>query len=153
MNWNGKDVETYFKEKQFVDTAIIPLLPLRFDEGGMKQAAQQGEFIQLLSTYLEKQFKGRLFLFPPFSYLEQEKEKGERLRRWEEQCKQQGFVHVFYLTSDPEWKTYEDILQGTVLWVPSVPLEHVDRQFKHSLMDDQVKQLIQLIVHKWQHQP
>jgi len=28
MNWNGKDVELYLKEKQFIDTAIVPLIPV-----------------------------------------------------------------------------------------------------------------------------
>ncbi|WP_283955948.1 DUF2487 family protein [Heyndrickxia sporothermodurans] len=36
------------------------------------------------------------------------------------------------------------------MWLPSVPLEHMDEQYKHSIMEDQVKQLINIIVQKWQ---
>ena len=28
MKWNGNDIETYLKEKQFIDTAVVPLLPI-----------------------------------------------------------------------------------------------------------------------------
>ncbi|WP_240189902.1 DUF2487 family protein [Bacillus sp. P14.5] len=97
MNWNGKEVETYMKEKKYIDTAIIPLLPLGFEEE-MKTSAAQGEFISLLSMHLEHQFKGRLMLFPAFTYLKSE-EKGaaeKRLRGWKAAMGDSGFQYVFF---------------------------------------------------------
>ncbi|MGM0845952.1 MAG: YpiF family protein [Bacillota bacterium] len=151
MNWNGKEVETYMKEKKYIDTAIIPLLPVGFQEE-MKSFAAQGEFISLLSMHLEHQFKGRLMLFPPFTYLNSE-EKGsaeKRLEEWREAMIDSGFQYVFFLTSDSDWRFSSELLQRSLMWLPSIPLDNMDEKYKHSIMDDQVKQLLNVIVKKWQ---
>ncbi|WP_433742831.1 YpiF family protein [Falsibacillus pallidus] len=153
MNWNAKDVEVYLKEKKFVDTAVVPLIPISFGDD-MKQAANQGEFIELLSLHLERQFKGRMMFMPAFSYLRDEKgnPKGRLgdLIDLESSLKESGFTYVFHLTSDPAWNTHEKDLNGAVVWLPSVPLEHMDEPYKHSIMEDQVNQLLKVIVQKWQ---
>ncbi|MED3654062.1 YpiF family protein [Heyndrickxia sporothermodurans] len=149
MLWNSKDVEVYLKEQQFIDTAVVPLLPISFGHE-MKQAASQGEFIDLLSMHLERQFKGRVLLFPAFTYLStlEKEQQMNMLQNWEVKLKETGFSHIFYLTSDSSWSNQEKIKD--IIWLPSVPLEHMDEQYKHSIMEDQVKQLINIIVQKWQ---
>mgnify|MGYP003410126893 FL=1 len=68
MNYNAKDIEQFLNQKQFIDTAIVPLLPVDFStESGMRSGSE-ADFLMSLVTYVEKQFKGRLFLTPPFSY-------------------------------------------------------------------------------------
>ena len=68
MKWVSKDIETYLSAKEYVDTAVIPLFTVSFGNE-MKQSASSAEFITLLTNYLERQFTGRLMLFPPFTYL------------------------------------------------------------------------------------
>lgn len=68
MKWVSKDIETYFSAKEYVDTAVIPLISLSFGNE-IKESASNAEFITLLTNYLEKQFTGRLLLFPPFTYI------------------------------------------------------------------------------------
>lgn len=150
MKWNGNDIETYLKEKQFIDTAVVPLLPIAIGSE-MKQAASQGEFIELLSLHLERQFKGRLLLFPAFTYLNtlEDHQKMDMLQNWEVKLKESGFSHIFYLTSDISWRE-QDNTEGKLIWIPSVPLEHMEEQYKHSILEDQVKQLINIIVQQWQ---
>ncbi|MBU5213641.1 MULTISPECIES: YpiF family protein [Heyndrickxia] len=150
MKWNGNDIETYLKEKQFIDTAVVPLLPIAIGSE-MKQAASQGEFIELLSLHLERQFKGRLLLFPAFTYLNtlEDHQKMDMLQNWEVKLKESGFSHIFYLTSDISWRE-QDKTEGKLIWIPSVPLEHMEEQYKHSILEDQVKQLINIIVQQWQ---
>ncbi|OJH18671.1 hypothetical protein BLX88_10700 [Bacillus obstructivus] len=150
MKWNGNDIETYLKEKQFIDTAVVPLLPIAIGSE-MKQAASQGEFIELLSLHLERQFKGRLLLFPAFTYLNtlEDHKKMDMLQNWEVKLKESGFSHIFYLTSDISWRE-QDKTEGKLIWIPSVPLEHMEEQYKHSILEDQVKQLINIIVQQWQ---
>lgn len=63
MNWNGRDTESFQQQKEYVDTALVPLIPISF-ESDMKETASQYEFMQLLTTLLEKQFKGRILLIP-----------------------------------------------------------------------------------------
>lgn len=151
MNWNGKEVELYLKEKKYIDTAIIPLLPVGLEED-MKTFAAQGEFISLLSMHLEHQFKGRLMLFPAFTYLKTE-DKGsaeKRLDDWKAAMKETGFQYVFFLTSDSDWRFTDEELERSLMWLPSIPLDNLDEKYKHSIMEDQVKQLLNVIVKKWQ---
>ncbi|MBM7584338.1 hypothetical protein JOC86_000875 [Bacillus pakistanensis] len=151
MNWNAKDIEMYLKEKQYIDTAVIPLLPIDFNEG-MKAAAAQGEFITLLTSHLEHQFKGRILLYPSFTYLKGTygSNDAERLLDWTNSIKENGTKHVFYLTSDSDWKNKGHTIEDSLIWIPSIPLENLDEQYKHSIMEDQVKQLLNVIVQKWQ---
>ncbi|MBM7647983.1 hypothetical protein JOC78_000923 [Bacillus ectoiniformans] len=151
MNWNSKDTELFRQQKEYVDTVIMPLVPLSFNEG-MKGAASQYEFLQLLTVLLEKQFRGRILLVPPFTYLEQQTadEKITNLNQWLKEIGQAGFKHTFLLTSDSYWKTEENQIDGSLIWVPSVPLEHMEESYKYSLIEDQAKQFVNIIVQKWQ---
>jgi hypothetical protein len=149
MKWNAKDVNIYDKEKAYIDTAIIPLFPLSFDES-MKQSASQAEFITLLTQQLEKQFKGRIFLFPPFTYLSGEVDVINRLHTWTSILEKTEFKYVFYLSSDVFWKTVESELSDQLIWLPSIPLEHMEEKHVFSLIEGQVNQFLNIIVQKWQ---
>ncbi|MFK2824204.1 YpiF family protein [Bacillus sp. B190/17] len=151
MNWNGKDTESFQQQKEYIDTVLMPLSPVSFEKD-MKETASQYEFIQLLTTLLEKQFKGRLLLVPPFAYLKQqsEEEKLNALNRWGEELDKAGFKHKFFFTSDSSWKIAEEKINGSLIWVPSVPLEHMENSYKYSLIEEQAKQFVNIIVHKWQ---
>ncbi|MGR3764822.1 YpiF family protein [Rossellomorea sp. NS-SX7] len=150
MNWNVKDIEVFETEKEYIDTAVIPLIPIDFSNE-IKASAAQTEFITLLTFHLERQFKGRMIMTPPFTYLMGTTEgKTGELQDWETSLKESGVKHVFFLTSDSGWKKSEQTLNDQLIWVPSIPLEHLDEQYKHSIMEDQVKQLLNVIVQNWQ---
>ncbi len=63
----------------------------------------------------------------------------DRLAQWGDGLKESGVKHCFFLTSDSGWKGVEDLMGDGLVWVPSIPLEHLDEQYKHSIMEDQVK--------------
>ncbi|XXM74185.1 YpiF family protein [Lysinibacillus sphaericus] len=150
MNWNVKDIEVFETEKEYIDTAVIPIVPIDFS-GEIKTSAAQSEFISLLTFHLERQFKGRMIMTPAFTYLlGSSEEKARELEEWGSRLKDSGVKHVFFLTSDSNWKKSEQQFQDQLIWVPSIPLEHLDEQYKHSIMEDQVKQLLNVIVQKWQ---
>lgn len=151
MKWNSQDIQLFIKEREYIDTAVVPLYPVSFRED-MKQSVSMTEFLQLLSGQLEKQFKGRLLMLPGISYLKtlSEDKLTSDLKEWEDELISQGFKHIFYITSDSDWKTVEDKLTGGLIWMPSIPLENMDDQYKNSILDDQVKQLLNLFVRKWQ---
>jgi Protein of unknown function (DUF2487) len=150
MNWNVKDIEVFETEKEYIDTAVIPIIPIDFKKE-IKSSAAQSEFISLLTFHLERQFKGRMIITPPFTYLMGKSEgKIGELQEWESSMKESGVKHVFFLTSDSEWKKSEQALKDQLIWIPSIPLDHLDEQYKHSIMEDQVKQLLNVIVQKWQ---
>lgn len=151
MKWNLQDIEMFQKERQYIDTAILPLYPVSFNDD-MRQTVGMTEFISLLSIQLERQFKGRLLMLPGYSYLKRlpEDKLLSDLKEWEEEFHKQGFKHVFYLTSDSDWKLVEDKLGGGLIWLPSIPLEHIEESYKNAILEDQVKQLLNLFVRKWQ---
>jgi hypothetical protein len=150
MKWLAKDIETYLGAKEYVDTAVIPLYSISFGTE-MTQSASSAEFITLLTNYLERQFTGRVLLFPPFTYLKNESLDDEltELKKWEENIKKSEFKHIFYLTSESEWKMQEDKLSGSLIWLPSLPLEHLQDSQKISMIESQVKQILSIFTRKW----
>ncbi|WP_282141762.1 YpiF family protein [Cytobacillus oceanisediminis] len=151
MKWVSQDIEMFLKEKQYVDTAVLPLLPVSFGDD-IKQSVAMTEFISLLSVQLERQFRGRLIMLPGYAYLKSAGEESllSGLGEWEAELKAQGFKHIFLLTSDSMWKSLENRLEGGLIWLPSLPLEHMDENYRNSILDEQVKQLLNLFVQKWQ---
>jgi hypothetical protein len=150
VKWNPQDVEVYLQSKEYVDTAVIPLLPVAFDSE-MGQAAAMSEFITLVTGQLERQFKGRILLLPGFSYLKivEEENTFTNLLDWETQLKSNGFKHIFYLTSDVFWKPFDDRLSGSLIWIPSIPLETMQESMKISVVESQIKQMINLFTREW----
>ncbi|GIN21060.1 YpiF family protein [Siminovitchia fordii] len=151
MLWKAKDIDVYLEEKEYIDTAVIPLIPISLGRN-MKQTVEKGEFVQLLSLHLERQFKGRMLFLPAYTYLSDEDEfkKTSNLLEWEKTIKKSGFKYVFFLTSDPVWRNLEQFASESLLFIPSIPLHDMDEQYKQSIMEDQVKQLMKGIVNGWQ---
>lgn len=150
MKWISKDIETYLSAKEYVDTAVIPLYSVTFGNE-MSQSASNAEFITLLTNYLERQFTGRLVLFPPFTYLKNDDSENivNQLKNWEENIEKNEFKHIFYITSESDWKIHEDKLTGSLIWLPSLPLGTLNDQQKNSMIESQVKQLLDLFTRKW----
>lgn len=151
MKWQAKEIDTYLQAKEYVDTAIIPLIPISWGSD-VKVTVQMGEFITLISDELERQFKGRMFQFPAFTYLKSEDLQGRvlKLNQLDDHLKDNGFKHILYITSDVEWKQLEVEMKDTLLWLPSLPLEHLDQKYKMEALSDQIKQMLPILTNKWQ---
>ncbi|ULT55469.1 YpiF family protein [Neobacillus drentensis] len=150
MKWIPQEVETYLNAKEFVDTAVIPVYSLSFGEE-MKQSAAAFEFISLLTGYLERQFTGRILMFPPFTYLKSNnmEEVISELLKWEETVLKNEFKHIFYITSELDWRMYENRIGGSLIWLPALPLGNMSETQKIELVDSQVKQLLSIFTQKW----
>lgn len=150
MKWIPQDVDMYLKSKEYVDTAVIPLSPVSFGDD-MKQSAAMTEFTGLLTSLLERQFTGRLLLLPSFTYLKNMAEEKliDDIREWEYKLEKSDFKHIFYVTSDSNWKMREDKLTGSVIWLPTLPLEQMDNKQRISILEDQAKQILHLFIQKW----
>ncbi|MBU9711808.1 YpiF family protein [Evansella tamaricis] len=154
MKWTTEQMDMYLKAKEYVDTAIIPLIPLDWEKDP-KGKVSMGEFTSILTDQLETQFKGRVFQIAPFTYLSQEDED-DRLKRlvaWDHHLFDNGFKHILYVTSDSEWKKVERNLPDMLIWIPSLSLESMEDTYKKQIIDQQLKQLIPLIADKWQGEP
>ncbi|MBM7645279.1 hypothetical protein JOD45_001490 [Scopulibacillus daqui] len=150
MKWEVKDIEMYLQEKQYIDSVIIPLIPFSWG-GQLLHSVREGEYIQILSKEIEKQLRGRVIMVPPFTYLRGESlEKSlERLKNWENELKESGIQFIFYLTSDADWKQIETQLDK-LLWLPAVPLEHIESKHRVKFIDDGVGDLLKQITQEWQ---
>lgn len=150
MKWIPQDVETYLNAKEYVDTAVIPLYSLAFGDE-IKQSARIVEFITLLTSHIERQFTGRILLFPPFTYLKGDQNEVilNNLKNWETNIKKNEFKHIFYITSESEWKLQEQSLIRSIICLPALPLEFMTDSQKISAVDDQTKQLLLLFTQKW----
>jgi hypothetical protein len=150
MKWMTTDVDLYLQSTEYVDTVIVPLIPISIGKQ-MKNVVLFGEFITILSNEIERQFKGRVFLLPPYTYLTDNvlEEEFTRLEKWRESIKEKGFKHVLFLTSDEVWKRFESELGSSLILVQSVPLEHVESKYKQQIITDEVQAIVPLILKAW----
>lgn len=151
MKWTAKDLDMYMQSKEYVDTVLIPLVPLSF-KGQMKQTGSMNEFLTILSLEIEKQMKGRILLLPTFHYLSDEKDKVERLKRWANEVKENNFEHVFFLTSDFEWKKEERELENNLVWIPAIPLEGLEIEQAREMINQQVLQILDIFSYNWKNE-
>lgn len=150
MRWSVKSIESYFREKEYVDTAVVPLVPVTWHEE-IKLNVEAGEFAALLVDGLEQQLRGRVIHFPPFTYLKSEtiENRVERLKQWKNELLRDQMKHVFFITSDVDWKNAESDMQHSLIWLPAVPLEYMTSDNSQEILSSQVKQLLQVIMTKW----
>ncbi|WP_428908923.1 DUF2487 family protein [Niallia sp. Krafla_26] len=151
MKWTGEDMDMFTRAKEYIDTVILPLCPVSFQEN-LDRTVEMTDYISFLVHPLEKQFKGRLLLLPSFTYLKPKEGDLpiELLLNWEEELRASGFNYIFYLTSDQEWQTKESALNGSIVCMPSVPIRKHDLNDRNTILEDQVKQIRSLFTEKWQ---
>ncbi len=97
MRFKTADIDTYLQSKDYVDTAVIPLVESTWATDA-KTVAQAVEFTQALTDEMERQFKGRIMQFPLFGYAKSENREQvvERLMLWQKDLKENGFKHIFF---------------------------------------------------------
>ncbi|HET7657454.1 MAG TPA: YpiF family protein [Bacillales bacterium] len=151
MRWTIQSINSYLKEREYVDTAVIPLVPVSWEKD-IKATVEAGEFAALLVDGLEQQLRGRVIHFPPFSYLKAEslELRVDRLLQWKRELLENGFKHVYFITSDAEWKGVEEQIGDSLIWLPAVPLEYMSQENSQEILSSQIKQLLQIIMMKWQ---
>ncbi|MGB3259946.1 DUF2487 family protein [Paenisporosarcina sp.] len=146
MYWNSKDVSVFIEQKEFVDTAVIPLLLIDGQASQLKQNASSAEFLMALTAFIENQFKGRVVLMPPITYTKKSNYQ-QLAEEWTETLSEMGFKHLFFVSSDMAWGTEASELN--VIYTPSIPLENMDQKLRQSVLDDQLRQIIPVFANRW----
>ncbi len=151
MKWTSKDISQYVQSKEYIDTVIIPLIPISFSDN-IKSIASHGEYINILSYELERQFKGRVILLPSYTYVESDlpENKVNHLNNLTLHIKKDNIKHVFLMTSDSSWSQFEKELEGKLVWLPAIPLEDMEEKYKQKIIQDQMNQLLPMFIQKWQ---
>lgn len=146
MYFQVKDVQQYQAQKEFIDTAIVPLVFLSFEENKMARSSSEVEFLMSLTNFIEQQFKGRLMLIPPFCYTEETK-SSLLVPTIKKNIQEGGFKHVIFMTCDHDWTSLSD--EVDVIWLPSIPIESMDKEVKVKILEEQLKQVIPVLTAKW----
>lgn len=142
MKFQAEDADLFLQSKDYIDTAIIPLVGI--DASHIKQTVSLGEFTMLVAEDLERQLKGRVFLFPPHTYLEVKQEDILAVK----QSLQEHFQHVVFITSDNKWKEQLEVSESAFI-LQSVPLEHLKVNLKQKVIQDSVEQILNFLLQKW----
>ncbi|MER2078433.1 YpiF family protein [Psychrobacillus psychrotolerans] len=146
MHWNGKDSTVFQAQKEYIDTAVIPLIQIDGSDEGFRFAASAAEFTLSLANVIENQFKGRIVLFPSFSYTKSQ-DKQSIFETWQEELNKASFKHIFYVTSDRDWSTMGE--EQNIIWIPSIPLDSMDQKMRNSVLEYQLRQLIPIFAKIW----
>lgn len=146
MFFNVQDVEQFLTQKEFIDTAIVPLITLDFSNEKIKLSSSSTEFLMSLTAFIEQQFKGRLMMLPPLTFMADTK-NAQTIVSFDSQLKLAGFKHVFFMTCDAEWAHLKE--RYNMIWLPSIPLESMNSSVKKTILEDQLRQIIPLFTEKW----
>lgn len=146
MYWNGKDLDVFLQQKEYIDTAIIPLIRLDGSQEAIKQSASASDFVLSLTNAIEQQFKGRLFMIPPLLYTAAMVSE-EILENFTAELEKAGFKYILFVTSDHDWQSKKE--QNHVIWLPSIPLESMDSKMKNAVLSDQIRQVIPILSQTW----
>ncbi|MCY8069511.1 YpiF family protein [Bacillus inaquosorum] len=145
MRWRITDAKDYLQTKDYIDTAVIPLINIKVG-AHFKITAEKGEFTQLLSDELERQLKGRVYLLPPYTYVDRNEKTVQGLKDLREELISE-FPHVVLLTSDENWNS-ENAL-GKIIVTPSVPLEHLNDSLKRKILDERTAEILNVLLQLW----
>lgn len=152
MLYQSDDLKQYFSAKEYIDTLLIPLFPITIDnENDAKKVAIQNEWLTIFSNELEKLYKGRCFLSPPYTYLSGDlwNNEKERLLQWQQSFSRLPFKHIFFLTSDNQWKLVEKSMDGYFIWFPSIPASGLDNQEIKKIIQSQVEEVSEFMKTIW----
>lgn len=152
MKWTPEDLQKYVQAKEYIDTAIIPVLGFQMnDEKKLEKEAYQREVLSIYTNEIEKELSGRLLLTPPYNYVKSDDmtKELERLNNWIDHIKEQPFTSVFILTFDNQWKKIEKNLNAELLWFPSVQTGDIKSEESIRMIRNQVDQISELIRTFW----
>ncbi len=151
MRWVQSDLREYFASKEYIDTALVPLVKISFSSDS-EISGNDYKYIQLLAERLEQQLKGRILLLPALVYFNSfpDEQIKSMITSWKEELLNEGFRHIFFLSTD---STYLNIIADQyteLLYVASIPLTHLEANHLQSIIDYQIEKLWPQIINRWQ---
>ena len=149
MKYQTADMEMFLRSREYVDTAIIPLNTITF-ENGVNQAVASYEYLSLLTHELERELKGRIFLAHPVPYLKEcgQESKQALITQWREFYTEAGFKYIRFITTDNKWISIAN--HEEVLWFPSIQIEKMPEEAVRQVLEGQIEQTIELLQEIWE---
>ncbi|TSB46927.1 DUF2487 family protein [Alkalicoccobacillus porphyridii] len=150
MKWNTKDIKVYQQQKQYVDTVLIPLLPMSPGKE-LARSVTQSEYSMAISDELERMYQGRLIVSLPFTYQPVGSYESvlDQLNQWIHAWREDGIKHVVLVTSDSEWRSYETALSGTLIWLAAVSLSTMEPKERMNICSQIAQDLAPIFKKEW----
>ncbi|MGE9214591.1 MULTISPECIES: DUF2487 family protein [Exiguobacterium] len=130
-------------ERQYVDTLVVPLVELAFDED-MVRKAEGNEVIQAVALETERQLSGRTMLSPTLSYVDVDagRATAEAVLT---KAVSSGFSHVLFISSDLRFKGSE----LPIMFVPPLALKGMSGEQSHTMVQNFATQVITELSSRW----
>lgn len=141
MNWVEEDIQISLGQPEYIDTAIIPLCMMSWGTDTTLHANNR-KYISRLCKVLEKKYRGRMMLFPPYTYIEKNMLETQ-LISLEKQLIQRKMKYIFFLTCEMNIEIHN------VLEVSPLPIHKMDYDNQTILLDSQVEVIMKRISEKW----
>lgn len=140
MIFNHEDIKTLHLEKDYIDTAIVPVIEVDYTNNYLK-IADELEMLQVVLMNLEAQFKGRLLLLPTIQQLKGQTPVHEVI---EIQLRSFGFKTILFV--GPNQSISENIHFQKI---NIMPLSSMDDSMKQEFVQENVKLLMKSIIFEW----
>ena len=143
MRFDGLDAMKSLSERQYVDTLVVPLVELAFDED-MVRKAEGNEVIQAVALETERQLSGRTMLSPTLSYVDVDagRATAEAVLT---KAVSSGFSHVLFISSDLRFKGSE----LPIMFVPPLALKGMSGEQSHTMVQNFATQVITELSSRW----
>ncbi|KGI85223.1 MULTISPECIES: DUF2487 family protein [unclassified Exiguobacterium] len=143
MRFDGIDAMKSLTERQYVDTLVVPLVELAFDED-MVRKAEGNEVIQAVALETERQLSGRTMLSPTLSYVDVDagRATAEAVLT---KAVSSGFSHVLFISSDLRFKASE----LPIMFVPPLALKGMSGEQSHTMVQNFATQVITELSSRW----
>ncbi|UTT41710.1 DUF2487 family protein [Exiguobacterium aurantiacum] len=143
MRFDGIDAMKSLTERQYVDTLVVPLVELAFDED-MVRKAEGNEVIQAVALETERQLSGRTMLSPTISYVDVDAGRATA-EAVHTKATASGFSHVLFISSDLRFKGSE----LPIIFVPPLALKGMSGEQSHTMVQNFATQVITELSSRW----
>lgn len=143
MRFKPSDVQRTRSEQAYIDTLIVPLLPVGFDEA-MHAYAECADMTLTVASEVERQLSGRALLVPAVTYIDAP--SIEQLEGWRQAAASGQFRFITFITADLRWK---ETAAEEIIYVPRLALETMSRDQQGQMVGNFVGQVLEQLGNRW----
>lgn len=137
MIWDKLQHENWQKAAPYVDTILIPVVPLPLQNKA--ELSEEPLACQEIGIEIEQQLTGRVMLMPPVTHVANEAWLQSYIKSIRQQAVRGGFNHLFFLLDEDTRQVTPDIN-----WFDHLVVS------KHGRREEQIRKLCEQIVNLWQ---
>lgn len=146
VKWDQAHLETYLKNWEVIDTALIPVIRVALGNGA-EESINRAAWVYGVASHLEEQLAGRIILIPAIPYAQSAEQAVNFLASFSEDIKQKA-TNVIYLTAEKE---LEEANSGSQIKLITIQLTGEERE-KPSTQDlfNLAQKYISSLIRLWQ---